>query len=297
VLGKERAVAERIGLIGLGNVGSGFAKRLREAECSLTVLDLDEAKVARATALGATAAATPAEVAAAADTVLLSLPGSHAVEAVMDGPEGVLTALRSGHLIADTGTSHPDTDIYYHRRCRERGAAFIDAPITGRSQGWIMMAGGSAEEFARAREVLGRLAYKLQHIGPVGSGQLLKLTNQMILAGQWGVWAEAVTFAQQAGLDPRLLKDVLEFPVPEQMYGDNFHAGGHLALHYKDLGYLLEVAHRVEANLPLASLMHEAFKAAKVAGEPDWGQTGVITYWRKLNGGGSGIGTEREGEA
>ncbi len=277
-------MAERVGLIGLGNVGSGFAKTLREAEYSLTVLDLDESRAARAVALGATAAATPAEVAAKSETVLLSLPGSHAVEAVMEGPEGLLKGLRPGHLIADTGTSHPDTDVYYHRRCQEQGATFVDSPITGRSQGWIIMVGGSAEDFARAREVLGRLAYKLEHIGPVGSGQLLKLANQMILAGQWGVWAEAVTFAERAGLDPRLLKDLLEFPVPEQMYGDDFRAGGHLALHYKDLGYLLDVAHRIEANMPLASLMREAFKAAKLAGDPSWGQTGVITYWRMLNG-------------
>jgi 2-hydroxy-3-oxopropionate reductase len=276
-------VPARVGLIGLGNVGSGFAKKLREAGLPLCVCDLDPEKVARAVALGAEPAATPGAVAEQADTILLSLPGSHAVEAVMEGPEGLLDHTRAGQLIIDTGTSHPDTDVRYHERCGKRGATFLDAPITGRSQGWIIMVGGSEEEFARSREVLEVLAYKLQHIGPVGSGQLLKLANQMILAGQWGVWAEAVTFAQQAGLEPRLLKELLEFPVPEQMYGDDFAAGGHLALHYKDLGYFLDVAHRIEANVPVASLIREAFKAAKVAGDPNWGQPGVIAYWRKLN--------------
>ncbi len=273
----------RVGLIGVGNVGSGFARRLREAGYPLVVHDREEAKLAPAVALGAEAAGTPGEVAERAEVVLLSLPGSHVVEAVMEGERGVLAHLQPGQLVVDTGTSHPDTDVRYARLCHERGAAFIDAPITGRGPGWIIMAAGPEEDVERGREVLTCLAYKLAHVGPVGAGQVLKLANQMILAGQWGIWAEAVTFAQQGGLDPRLLKDLLEFPVPEQMYGDDFHAGGHLALHYKDLGYALDVAHRTEANLPLTSLIREVFKAAKRGGEPDWGQTGIIDYWRRLN--------------
>ena len=274
---------QRVGLIGLGTVGSGFAEKLRQGGYPLTVLDKDARRMEPAVALGAEGAKTPGEVAAASDIVLLSLPNSPAVEAVMDGPEGVLGSLGKGQLVVDTGTSRPETDIRYAGLCAEKGAGFMDAPITGRSEGWIIMAGGTEEEFEKARPVLDCLAYKLKHIGPVGRGQALKLANQLMQAGQWAVWAEAIEFTRSAGLEPRLLSEYLEFGVPEVMYGDDFSAGGHLALHYKDLGYILDLAHDTEANVPVTALVHEIFKASKVGGEQDWSQPGVITYWRRLN--------------
>ena len=280
---------ERVGLIGLGNVGSGFAKRLREAGYSLTVLDKDERRMEPAIGLGAQGASAPAEVAAASDIVILSLPNSPAVEAVMDGSEGVLGGLGEGQLVVDTGTSRPETDVRYAKLCAAEGAGFIDAPITGRSEGWIMMVGGTEENFEKGRQVLGHLAHKLKHIGPAGTGQAMKLANQLVQAGQWAVWAEAIEFSRSAGLEPRLLSEYLEFPVPEVMYGDDFSAGGQLGLHYKDLGYIIDLAHDTEANIPVTALVHEIFKGAKLAGKPDWFQAGIIAYWRRLNRPGTGV--------
>ena len=275
---------ERVGLIGLGNVGSRFAHMLLEAGYELRVSDQDRGRVEAAVAEGAQPAGCSREVGQKSDVVLLSLPGSQAVEAVMEGDDGLLSAARPGLLIVDTGTSHPDTDARYAAACRERGASFIDAPITGRGPGWIFMVGGTPEEYERASGVLETLSYKLARIGPVGSGQVLKLANQMILAGQLSVWAETVEFTRKAGLDPTLLKDYLEFPIPDMIFGDDFHMGGHLALHYKDLGYALDLAHREESNTPITALVREIFKAAKLGGPPSWGQPGIVTYWRRLNG-------------
>ncbi len=274
---------QHIGLIGIGNVGSGFARMLREASYPLAILDRDPERMKPALALGAEPAGTPGEVADKSDIVLLALPGSPPVEAVMEGPDGLLSHLRQGQLIVDTGTTRPATDIHYEKRCRERGAALIDAPITGRSAGWIIMVGGAQQDFETARDVLTCLAYKLKHVGPIGHGQVLKLMNQLVQAGQLAVWSEAVTFGQRAGLDPRLLRDYLEFPIPESLYGDDFRGGGTLALHYKDLGYLLELAHEAGANIPVTGLVHEIFKATNFAGDPDWSQPGIVTYWRSLN--------------
>lgn len=273
---------ETIGVIGVGNIGGRFARALLEAGYRVVVRDLDPVKAEAAETQGAEAAPTPGEVADRAELVLLCLPGSPPVEAVMEGPEGLLAHLRPGQIVVDTGTTHPDTDVHYAHLCRARGAELLDAPITGRSQGFIMMVGGDEAAFARARPVLERLSYKLMHLGAVGQGQLLKLANQLVLAGQWGVWAEAVVFAEQAGLDPRLLRDYLEFPIGEQFFGDDFAGGGTLALHYKDLEYVMAVAHRAGAPLPFTNAVHEAFKAAWVAGRPDWSQPGIITYWRRL---------------
>jgi 3-hydroxyisobutyrate dehydrogenase-like beta-hydroxyacid dehydrogenase len=274
---------QRIGLIGLGNVGSGFARKLREAGYPLTVCDKDSSKLMSALSLGSRAADTPGQVADQSDITLLSLPGSHVVEAVMEGPDGIVSRLRPGHLVADTGTSRPQTAVRYDRVCREQGAAFLDAPITGRSKGWIMMVGGAQEHFEQAREVLDCLSYKLKHVGPIGHGQALKLMNQLVLAGQQATFGETIAFMEKMGMDPKLLSEHLEFPVPEAMYGHDFEAGGTLALHYKDLGYILELAHDAQASIPLTSLLHEFFKSAKVAGDPSWWQAGIIEYWRKLN--------------
>lgn len=274
---------QRIGLIGLGNIGKFYAERLCQHGYPLTVLDLDSARVAYAVELGAGAAATPGAVARAADVIILSLPGSHAVEHVMEGDDGLLAHLQPGQLVVDTGTSRPATDIHYAHRCQALGASLVDAPLTYRRQGQIIMVGGTAEEYARVEPILTCLSYKLRHVGAVGEGQVLKLINQAVLAGRLAVYAEAVELSKVHGVDPRLLKDFLEFDVPEDLFGDDFSGGGHLSLHYKDLGYLLEVAHDSAAQIPITSLVHEIFKTSKYFGPANWKQPGIITYWRRLN--------------
>lgn len=274
---------QKIGLIGLGNIGKFYAERLRQHDYPLTVLDLDPERVAYATSLGAQAVDSPGAVVRAAEIIILSLPGSHAVEQVMEGADGILAHLQPGQIVADTGTSRPATDIHYAQRCKALGASLVDAPLTYRRQGQIIMVGGTAEEYARVEPVLTCLSYKLGHVGAVGEGQVLKLINQAVLAGRLAVYSETVELAKVHGMDPRLLKDFLEFDVPEDLYGDDFTGGGHLSLHYKDLGYLLEVAHDSAAQIPITGLVHEIFKTSKLFGPANWKQPGIITYWRRLN--------------
>ncbi len=274
---------QRIGLIGLGNIGHFYAQRLLEAGYPLTVLDLDAARMQAALDLGAAAAEDPGDVVRKSEIILLSLPGSHAVEQVMDGVEGILAHVQAGQIIVDTGTSRPMTDVRYAQLCAEKGAVLIDAPLTYRKQGQIIMVGGSREAFERIEPVLTCLSYKLHHVGEVGEGQMLKLINQAVLAGRLAVYAEAVELAKVHNIDPRLLKDFLEFEVPEDLFGDDFSGGGHLALHYKDLGYLLEAAHDSGAQIPISTLVHEIFKTVRLYGQPNWKQSGIISYWRRLN--------------
>lgn len=274
---------ETIGLIGVGNIGRYYSRSLLAAGYALSVVDIDPQRTLYARDLGARVCSTPAELAGQAEIILLSLPGSPQVEAVMEGPEGLLAGLHAGQLVVDTGTSRPETDIRYQRRCAALGVGYLDAPITWRSQGLIIMAGGEITDFERGCEVLGHLSFKLRHVGPIGSGQVLKLANQMILAGQMAVWSEAIEFTRQSGLDPHLLSEYLEFPITPGLEGDNFEGGGQLALHYKDLIYALDYAHETGANVPLTAQIHEIFKATKMTGESNWIQTGIVTHWRHLN--------------
>jgi len=250
----------------------------------LTVYDLDAERVKVSTDQGALAAKNPGEVAKNSDIIILALPGSPAVDAVMQGKDGILAQLRAGQLVIDTGTSRVSTALLYDRLCTEKGAGFLDAPLTWRKPGQIIMVGGSAENYAKGEAVLKVLSYKLKHIGPSGTGQKLKAVNQSIQATRLAAYAECFEFCKMSDLDTRLIKDYLEFSdVPEAFYTDDFVGGGHLTLHYKDLLYALEIAHDNGAQMPLTSLVHEIFKAEWLHGDPRWFQLGIIHYWRRLN--------------
>jgi 3-hydroxyisobutyrate dehydrogenase-like beta-hydroxyacid dehydrogenase len=273
---------ERVGLIGVGNIGRHFTRLLLEKGYPLAALDRDPERMRFAQEAGAQVASSPAEVARNSEIILLSLPGSPAVESVMEGPDSLLNALGQGQIVVDTGTSRPETDIRYERLVREKGAALIDAPITWRSPGLIFMVGGDEKAYNRAKGVIEAISYKHRYVGPIGHGQKLKLMNQIILAGQLAIHAEAVAFAQRVELAPQLLKEYLEFPISDALLTREFSGSGTLALHYKDLLYALELAHEAGAHIPLTSLVHEIFKLAAFQGDPDWSQPGILKYWEVL---------------
>lgn len=273
----------RVGLVGVGSIGSYYTAQLLAAGFTLTVYDIDEGKMRQAMTRGARAGMSPADVAAQADVILLSLPGSPQVESVMSGEDGILTILKEGQLVVDTGTTRVSTELTYHRLCAERGAGYIDAPITWRQQGLLLMVGGPAELYERALPVLECISYQVRHVGEIGQGQALKYVNQLVQAGQLAVFCEALEYARSAGLDPKLPKDYLGFAIPDVIYGDEFQGTGQLALHYKDLGYVLEHAHELHAAVPITGLVHEVFKAVAAEGDPSWFQPAIVTYWRRLN--------------
>lgn len=272
-----------IGIIGLGMMGRHYLQQLRDAGYAVDALDVDAERLAWAQEQGATAASSPQQIADACEVVLLALPGNREVLSVMEGENGILVALRPGHLLINTSTTHPHLDEEMAQRCAERGSAWIDAPVTWRPQGLIVMAGGEPEHVTRAMPILEAFACKVVHVGKTGTGQRLKAVNQLLGACQLAVWCEAVEFARGIGLEPELIRDALELPVPESVLGEDFAGNGQLALHYKDLGYILELAHEHETAIPLTSVVHEVFKGVKRAGEPHWVQPGIVTYWRRLN--------------
>ena len=273
----------RVGLVGVGSIGSHYTSKLLEAGFPLTVYDIDAKKVERAVAQGARAGASPADVATHADVILLSLPGSAQVEAVMSGEDGILVALQAGQIVVDTGTTRVSTEVTYHKLCAERGAGYIDSPITWRQHGLLLMVGGPEELYRQALPVLACVSYKVRRVGEIGQGQALKYVNQLVQAGQLAVFCEAIEFARAAGLDPQIPKEYLGFPIPDVIHGDSFEGTGQLALHYKDLGYVLEHAHELYAATPVTNLVHEIFKGVAADGDPSWFQPAIVTYWRRLN--------------
>lgn len=201
----------KIGIAGLGNMGRAIAERLEEEGVSLVAWNRSAAKLK---GLAAEAAATPAELAGTADIVLSVLANDAATEAVYSGPDGFLSGDLKGTLIVEFCTQSPDRSELLARAVRQAGGAYLECPVGGtvapaRAGKLLGLAGGSAEDFERARPVLEKITRRLEHMGPVGSGAAMKLSINLPLMVYWGALGEALGLAQAGGVDPTLALDIL----------------------------------------------------------------------------------------
>jgi 3-hydroxyisobutyrate dehydrogenase len=197
-----------VGVVGLGNMGGRIARRLVDGGEDVVGFDLDAARAADA---GARGAASLAALAGAADVVLLSLPDSPAIEAVVEKLEG---HLRAGQVVVDLSTAAPTSTVAIHERLAARAVAYVDAGISGGAAGaeagtLTIMAGGEAEALDAVRPVLAHFATGVHHMGASGSGHVAKLLNNFLNAISLAATAEVMVAARKAGLDLRQLLEVV----------------------------------------------------------------------------------------
>lgn len=209
------APSERIGFVGLGSMGVGMAANVVAAGYPLTVLGHRRREpVERLLALGATEVATPRELAAASDIVIACVTTSDAVEALVDGEEGLLSHPEADFLLIDCGTSRPESTVSLGEKLAARGCTMLDVPL-GKSSAAAesgtlnMMAGGTAANFERARPVLETMSENLFHVGALGVGHRLKLINNAYSLSIACLAAQAVTVAKAGGVDVDLLYKVM----------------------------------------------------------------------------------------
>lgn len=281
---------ERIGVVGVGYIGKGFVEALLEADYAVTVYDVDEAKLDWARERGANAADSPAAVAAAVECVIAALPGTPEVETVMGGEDGVLAAAADLDLVIDASTTLPETSVECEALCETEDVLFLEAPITGGSprEGMHVVAGGTVASYEAAGDVLDAICADHVRIGEAGDATVFKLGLQLRYAGHNAVDAEVVEFLRDAGVDPRPLVDFLEFDVWERYFTGDFSQDiegmGGLAIWHKDLGYLRRVAAERDTALPLAGVLHEAYKATSRQVDEDEGHAAaLVNYWLALN--------------
>ena len=198
---------ERIGFVGLGTMGAAMAANLRKAGFEVTVWNRTPGRAADLVAQGAREAASPAAVAAASDVVVCCVSDTPDVEAVLFGDDGVAHGLARGGLVIDCSTISPGATATFAARLAEAGIAFVDAPVSGGSEGaknatLTIMVGGEPAAFERALPVLQAMGKTVTLFGPAGSGQAVKAVNQVILAGAYLGVAEGMVLALKAGLDP-----------------------------------------------------------------------------------------------
>ncbi|MBZ9966639.1 NAD(P)-dependent oxidoreductase [Mesorhizobium sp. B292B1B] len=205
---------ERIGFIGLGSMGSGMAANLLQKGWPLTVCVHRSRDAAdRLIASGAVEAASPRDLAAACDIVILCVTGSREVEMLVKKPDG-LAAAGKPLLVIDCSTSNPSSTTALAGELAAQGVMLIDAPLARTpkeaAEGKLdVMVGGSAEAVARARPVLEAFAARIVHTGPIGSGHTMKLLNNFVSMGYSAIYSEALTLGVKAGLTPQVFNSVI----------------------------------------------------------------------------------------
>lgn len=208
--------ALRIAVIGAGIMGSAIATRLIETGQRVSVSDLDAAKVAALVAKGAAAASSVSQAVASNDFVILSLNHAGIVRAVVFGKDGVAQAASADKLLIDMSSIDPKDTAEMAAKLRAlTGMAWVDCPLSGGVPGALagrltIMAGGSTEDFERARAVMSHLAANYTLMGPNGAGQTVKLINQLFCAVQFQAVAEAVKLAEAGGVDPAAIPAALK---------------------------------------------------------------------------------------
>jgi 2-hydroxy-3-oxopropionate reductase len=207
---------ETIGFIGLGLMGRPMAKNLLKAGYPVVAHNRSRGAVDDLVSAGATAASSPADVARQATRIITMVPDSPDVELVLDGPQGVFSAMQPGTIIIDMSSITPETTRRLAERARALGGALMDAPVSGGDIGAIqgtlsIMVGGDAADFIAVKPILDVMGNpeKVLHIGESGAGQLCKLCNQMVIGGTLVAVAEALALARKAGVDAGKVRDAL----------------------------------------------------------------------------------------
>lgn len=199
-------MAEKIGFIGLGIMGQGMARNLLKAGFTLTVWNRTAGRMEPIVSAGATAAESPAAVAAASDVVITCVSDTPDVEEVILGTDGVIHGVRHGMLVVDMSTISPQATKEIAARLREKGVHMLDAPISGGSEGaengtLSIMVGGDGAQVARAMPAFEAMGKTITHVGENGAGQTVKLVNQILVVVTMLGVGEAMLFAQAGGLD------------------------------------------------------------------------------------------------
>ncbi len=271
---------EAIGFIGLGIMGRGMAANLLKAGFPLTVWNRTAERAAPLVDTGAAAGDSPAGVARHSDIIVTCVSDTPDVEAVVLGPAGVIEGARPGALVIDCSTISPATTRDIAARLRERGVHFLDAPVSGGSEGAAkgtlsIMVGGEAEQVERAKPVLAAMGKTITHVGGPGAGQMVKLVNQILVVVTMQGVAEALLFAQAGGLDlEQTLAAVgggaagswmLNNRGPQVIQRD-FRPGFTIDLQQKDLRLVLETADQLGIPLPSTAMVFQFYRALQQQG-------------------------------
>lgn len=261
----------RIGFIGLGTMGAPMARRLLEAGHEVTVHNRTRGREEPLERLGARRATTPRECARDQELVITMVSDTPDVQAVVLGEEGAVEGMEKGSVLVDMSTISPGTTRLIAAALEDRGVAMLDAPVSGGSEGaergtLSIMVGGDGAVLERLRGVLGVLGKTVTHVGPIGSGQVTKAVNQVIIAGTYAAIAEGLALGLAAGIDIEAAHTAVSGGAAgswglthrgPNMIHNHYPLGFRTRLHRKDLGIALEAARELGVSIPLAAYVEQ----------------------------------------
>jgi 3-hydroxyisobutyrate dehydrogenase-like beta-hydroxyacid dehydrogenase len=278
-------------------MGYPMAGHLARAGHDVTVYNRTAAKAERWKAdYGGATAATSAEAADGADFVFCCVGNDDDLRSVTSGADGAFGKMQPGSVFVDHTTTSATVARELHALARERGFAFVDAPVSGGQAGaekgtLTVMIGGDEEAAAHVAPLIGCYARMQARLGESGAGQLAKMVNQICIAGVVQGLAEALTFAERAGLDPQAVVDVISKGAAQSWQMDNraptmiagkFDFGFAVDWMRKDLGYVLGEARRNGAHLPLTALVDQFYSEVQALGGGRLDTSSLIVPLRKL---------------
>jgi len=282
----------RIAVIGLGLMGKPMARNLQRAGAEVIVHNRSPGPQQELAGEGMVPASSPAEAARLAGdgVILLMLTDSRALETVLRAGNGVFSTLSPGALLIDMGTSEVPLTRALAAEAAAKGADYVDAPVSGGQIGaedasLTIMAGGSEAAMARALPVLQMLGRRITRLGEVGSGQVAKAANQMIVGMTIGAVAEALALARAAGVDPTLVREALKggfadsriLEVHGQRMADGaFEPGGRITVQLKDVRQALELAEGLGIALPGLQRNRELWERMVAQGWGDLDHSALI---------------------
>ena len=286
----------RVAFVGLGVMGYPMAGFLSKAGHDTVVYNRTASKAEQWVAeYGGTSAATPRDAARAAEMVFCCVGNDDDVRSVILGDAGILAGIADGGVIVDHTTASATVAREIHAAAAEQSVGFLDAPVSGGQAGaengqLTVMVGGDEDVFARAAPVIDCFAKAITHIGPVGSGQLAKMVNQICIAGVVQGLSEGLNFAQRAGLDPAVVIESISKGAAQSwqmenrwqtMVNDEFEFGFAVDWMRKDLGIALDEAKQNGAQLELTELVDRYYAEVQAMGGNRWDTSSLIARLRK----------------
>jgi len=282
-----------VGLIGLGLMGMALAERLHSGGLDVWGHDIDPSREELLAASGGKPASSAADIASACHRILLSLPDSDVVEAVLAdmGP-----SLVAGRIIIDTSTGDPERAVATGRRLAERGVHYLDATISGSSRQVregqaVVLAGGPAAAFEQCQDLFRLFASRWFHLGPCGSGSQMKLVSNLVLGLNRAALAEGLWLGKALGLDAQTVLTVLRESMAysrimdtkgEKMVRGDFEPQARLSQHHKDVCLMLQAAAGAGTELPLTQAHARLLELAESAGYGAQDNSAIIRAFEHL---------------
>jgi 2-hydroxy-3-oxopropionate reductase len=287
---------KKIGFIGLGIMGKPMAKNLLKAGYTLTVYDIVPEKIEEVIGAGAKAGSSSKDVAQKSEIIITMLPNSPEVKDAVLGADGVLDGAKAGTILIDMSSIAPLASQEIAKEADKKGVVMLDAPVSGGEAKAIegtlaIMVGGPEKTFNEIKDILGIMGASVTLVGEIGSGNMTKLANQIIVALNIAAMSEAMVLAAKAGVDLEKVfqairgglagSTVLDAKMPLVLKG-NFKPGFRIELHIKDLANALDTAHEIGVSVPLSAAVMEVMQALKIDDKGTDDHGGIIQFYEKL---------------